>query len=77
MLKLQVKHLLKYLQNKPDLIITDIRMGNETGIDFIKKLDKLIQNKSYYNFCIYGFGVFIKSYRVAFSKIYHKTHNKW
>jgi DNA-binding response OmpR family regulator len=29
---------IKYLQFKPDLIITDIRMGNETGIDFIKKI---------------------------------------
>lgn len=27
-----------YLQHKPDLIITDIRMGNETGIDFIKSI---------------------------------------
>ncbi|WP_419678185.1 response regulator transcription factor [Aliarcobacter lanthieri] len=27
-----------YLQHKPDLIITDIRMGNETGIDFIKNI---------------------------------------
>ncbi|RBQ32503.1 DNA-binding response regulator [Arcobacter sp. FW59] len=27
-----------YLQHKPDLIITDIRMGNETGIDFIKNV---------------------------------------
>ena len=28
----------KYIQNKPDLIITDIKMGNETGIDFVKKI---------------------------------------
>ena len=28
----------KYIQNKPDLIITDIKMGNETGIDLIKKI---------------------------------------
>ncbi|MFV7791474.1 response regulator transcription factor, partial [Aliarcobacter lanthieri] len=27
-----------YFQHKPDLIITDIRMGNETGIDFIKNI---------------------------------------
>lgn len=27
-----------YIQNKPDLIITDIKMGNETGIDLIKKI---------------------------------------
>lgn len=29
---------IKYLENKPDLIITDIKMGNETGIDLIKKV---------------------------------------
>lgn len=29
---------LKYIQNKPDLIITDIKMGNETGIDLLKKI---------------------------------------
>ena len=28
----------KYIQNKPDLIITDIKMGNETGLDLIKKI---------------------------------------
>ncbi len=28
----------KYIQNKPDLIITDIKMGNETGLDLIKKV---------------------------------------
>jgi len=28
----------KYIQNKPDLIITDIKMGNESGIDFLKKV---------------------------------------
>lgn len=28
----------KYIQNKPDLIITDIKMGNETGIDLVKKI---------------------------------------
>jgi len=28
----------KYIQNKPDLIITDIKMGNETGIDLVKKV---------------------------------------
>lgn len=28
----------KYIQNKPDLIITDIKMGNETGIDLIKRI---------------------------------------
>jgi len=27
-----------YIQYKPDLIITDIRMDNETGIDFIKSI---------------------------------------
>ncbi|WP_066354203.1 response regulator transcription factor [Aliarcobacter skirrowii] len=27
-----------YLEKKPDLIITDIRMQSETGIDFIKKI---------------------------------------
>jgi YesN/AraC family two-component response regulator len=26
---------MKYMQNKPDLIITDIKMSNETGIDLI------------------------------------------
>lgn len=30
----------KYLENSPDLIITDIKMGNETGIDLIKKIRK-------------------------------------
>ena len=29
---------IKYLQHKPDLIITDIKLGNETGIDFLKKI---------------------------------------
>ena len=29
---------LKYLQNKPDLIITDIQMIGETGIELIKKI---------------------------------------
>ena len=29
---------IKYIQNKPDLIITDIKMGNESGIDFLKKV---------------------------------------
>ena len=29
---------LKYVQNKPDLIITDIQMGNENGLDLIKKI---------------------------------------
>lgn len=29
---------LKYLQNKPDLIITDIRMPGESGIDLVKKI---------------------------------------
>ena len=29
---------IKYIQNKPDLIITDIKMSNETGIDLIKKV---------------------------------------
>lgn len=29
---------IKYIQNKPDLIITDIKMGNETGIDLLKKI---------------------------------------
>lgn len=29
---------MKYMQNKPDLIITDIKMSNETGIDLIKKV---------------------------------------
>ena len=29
---------MKYIQNKPDLIITDIKMSNETGIDLIKKV---------------------------------------
>ena len=28
----------KYIQNKPDLIITDIKMGNETGLDLIKRI---------------------------------------
>ena len=31
---------MKYMQNKPDLIITDIKMSNETGIDLIKKVRK-------------------------------------
>lgn len=31
---------LKYLEHKPDLIITDIKMGTETGIDLIKKIRK-------------------------------------
>lgn len=29
---------IKYIENKPDLIITDIKMGNETGIDLIKRI---------------------------------------
>ena len=29
---------IKYIQNKPDLIITDIKMGNETGIDLLKRI---------------------------------------
>jgi len=29
---------LKYIQNKPDLIITDIKMSGESGIDLIKKV---------------------------------------
>ncbi|MAD42700.1 MAG: DNA-binding response regulator [Arcobacter sp.] len=29
---------LKYVQNKPDLIITDIQMGNETGLDLIRRI---------------------------------------
>ena len=29
---------LKYVQNKPDLIITDIKMPGESGIDLIKKI---------------------------------------
>lgn len=29
---------LKYVQNNPDLIITDIQMGNETGLDLIRKI---------------------------------------
>jgi DNA-binding response OmpR family regulator len=29
---------LKYIQNKPDLIITDIKMGNETGLDLLKRI---------------------------------------
>lgn len=29
---------IKYNENKPDLIITDIKLGNETGIDLIKKI---------------------------------------
>ena len=28
----------KYLKHKPDLIITDIKMGNESGIEFLKKI---------------------------------------
>ncbi len=28
----------KYLENRPDLIITDIKMPNQTGIEFIKKI---------------------------------------
>ncbi len=28
----------KYLKNKPDLIITDIQMGNESGLDLIKRI---------------------------------------
>ncbi len=28
----------KYIQNKPDLIVTDIQMGNENGLDLIKKI---------------------------------------
>ena len=28
----------KYLKYKPDLIMTDIKMGNETGIDLLKKI---------------------------------------
>ncbi|MDD3056267.1 MAG: response regulator [Aliarcobacter sp.] len=31
---------MKYLENNPDLIITDIKMGNETGIDLVKKIRK-------------------------------------
>ena len=30
----------KYLENNPDLIITDIKMGNETGHDLVKKIRK-------------------------------------
>ena len=29
---------LKYVQNKPDLIITDIQMGNENGLDLIRRI---------------------------------------
>jgi len=29
---------LKYIQNKPDLIITDIQMGTENGLDLIKRV---------------------------------------
>ena len=29
---------IKYIQNKPDLIITDIKMGNETGIELLKRI---------------------------------------
>lgn len=31
---------LKYVEHNPDLIITDIKMGAETGIDLIKKIRK-------------------------------------
>ncbi len=31
---------MKYLETNPDLIITDIKMGNETGIDLVKKIRK-------------------------------------
>ncbi|BAK74183.1 MAG: response regulator transcription factor [Arcobacter sp.] len=31
---------MKYLEYNPDLIITDIKMGNETGIDLLKKIRK-------------------------------------
>ena len=31
---------IKYLENNPDLIITDIKMGNETGLDLVKKIRK-------------------------------------
>ena len=31
---------IKYIEQSPDLIITDIKMGNETGIDLIKKVRK-------------------------------------
>jgi len=31
---------MKYIENNPDLIITDIKMGNETGIDLVKKIRK-------------------------------------
>ncbi|MBD3830946.1 MAG: response regulator transcription factor [Arcobacter sp.] len=31
---------IKYLETNPDLIITDIKMGNETGIDLVKKIRK-------------------------------------
>jgi len=31
---------MKYTENNPDLVITDIRMGNETGIDLVKKIRK-------------------------------------
>uniref|UniRef100_UPI0040486EF1 response regulator transcription factor n=1 Tax=Aliarcobacter sp. TaxID=2321116 RepID=UPI0040486EF1 len=31
---------IKYLEYNPDLIITDIKMGTETGIDLIKKIRK-------------------------------------
>lgn len=30
----------KYLEFNPDLIITDIKMGNETGLDLVKKIRK-------------------------------------
>ena len=31
---------IKYIEQSPDLIITDIKLGNETGIDLIKKIRK-------------------------------------
>lgn len=31
---------IKYIEYNPDLIITDIKMGNETGIDLVKKIRK-------------------------------------
>ena len=46
---------IKYLENNPDLIITDIKMGNETGLDLVKKaLEQEPSNIAYLDTLAWG-----------------------